>query len=76
MANVMKNNRANVIGMVETDATRTVMGNRDVIEWLAEELHYYSDYGPSTATNVSKYRYIKRTNRTKLMNESIFSISY
>jgi hypothetical protein len=27
------------------------MGNRDFVEYIAEELHFYSDFGPSTAQN-------------------------
>jgi len=40
--------QANVIGMVETDTTRLFNGNWDVVEYIAEELHMYSDYGPNT----------------------------
>lgn len=42
LKDVITSNQANVIGLVETDATRTVMGNRDPIEWLAESLHMNS----------------------------------
>ncbi len=51
MTDTIRRSGANVIGMVETDAARHFMGNRDVIQWLAEELHFYSDYGPSAAQN-------------------------
>jgi len=51
LANIIKLSGANIIGMVETDSARHFMGNRDIIEWLADELHYYSDFGPSTAEN-------------------------
>lgn len=40
-----------MIGLVETDGARTVFGNRDIVEYLEEELHLYSDFGPSSAQN-------------------------
>jgi endonuclease/exonuclease/phosphatase family metal-dependent hydrolase len=36
---------------VETDTSRAFFSNRDVVEFVTEELGFYSDYGPSTATN-------------------------
>eukprot|EP01120_Amphizonella_sp_Union-15-10_P010257 TRINITY_DN4083_c0_g1_i1.p1 TRINITY_DN4083_c0_g1~~TRINITY_DN4083_c0_g1_i1.p1 ORF type:complete len:671 (-),score=101.94 TRINITY_DN4083_c0_g1_i1:45-1937(-) len=51
MSNFIKNSKANIIGLVETDTARPYMGNRDVLEWLEEDLHMYSDYGPSTLNN-------------------------
>eukprot|EP01121_Diplochlamys_sp_Union-15-3_P004478 TRINITY_DN14671_c0_g1_i1.p1 TRINITY_DN14671_c0_g1~~TRINITY_DN14671_c0_g1_i1.p1 ORF type:complete len:569 (-),score=54.17 TRINITY_DN14671_c0_g1_i1:70-1776(-) len=48
IAQSIRNTGANVVGLVETDVARPCMGNRDVIEWLEEELQMYSDYGPST----------------------------
>jgi len=39
---------ANTIGLVETDTYRPFNGNRDIVEYLEEKLHMYSDYGPST----------------------------
>jgi endonuclease/exonuclease/phosphatase family metal-dependent hydrolase len=51
LADVMTKSGATVIGLVETDSHRTVMANRDVIEWLADELHFYQDFGPSPAQN-------------------------
>jgi len=51
LADVIKEGKANVIGMVETDCTRTWIGNRDVVEYIGETLHFYTDFGPSTAQN-------------------------
>ena len=39
---------ANVIGLVETDITRPFNGNRDLVEYLVDQMHMYADYGPST----------------------------
>jgi len=33
---------------VETDITRPFNGNRDLVEYLENKLHMYSDYGPGT----------------------------
>jgi len=35
-------------GLLETDSSRLYMGNRDVIQWMAEDMNMYYDYGPST----------------------------
>eukprot|EP01119_Soliformovum_irregulare_P015095 TRINITY_DN4202_c0_g1_i1.p1 TRINITY_DN4202_c0_g1~~TRINITY_DN4202_c0_g1_i1.p1 ORF type:complete len:850 (+),score=258.44 TRINITY_DN4202_c0_g1_i1:113-2662(+) len=51
LGRVMKENNVNIVGMVETDASRIVMENRDIVEYLAEDLHFYSDFGSSTAQN-------------------------
>jgi PGAP2IP, second transmembrane domain len=51
LTRVIKETGANVIGMVETDTTRTFMGNRDYTEYLGAQLGFYTDYGPSTAQN-------------------------
>jgi len=48
VAKQLKDLDANVIGLVETDASRPFNGNWDPIEFLEEDLHFYSDYGPST----------------------------
>ena len=37
-----------IIGLLETDTARLFTGNRDMIEYLSENLHYYSAYGPET----------------------------
>lgn len=48
VARKIKEVGANTIGLVETDIYRPINGNRDLIEYLEESLHMYSDYGPST----------------------------
>ena len=35
-----------VVGMLETDTQRIIMGNRDTSQYLAEDLGMYVDYGP------------------------------
>eukprot|EP01135_Chromosphaera_perkinsii_P011056 Nk52_evm15s2325 gene=Nk52_evmTU15s2325 len=37
-----------VVGLLETDTVRAFMGNMDLVQYLSEELGYYSDYGPPT----------------------------
>jgi len=51
LADTMKSKAVNIIGLVETDCERTYMGNHDFVDYISEELHFYSDYGPSTAQN-------------------------
>ncbi|KAJ1918883.1 Protein cwh43 [Mycoemilia scoparia] len=38
---------ADVMGFLESDTERIIMGNRDWTQKVAEELNYYVDYGPS-----------------------------
>ena len=35
-----------VIGLIETDLQRIIMGNRDTTQYLAEDLGMYADFGP------------------------------
>ncbi|KAI7864413.1 Frag1/DRAM/Sfk1 family-domain-containing protein [Spinellus fusiger] len=37
-----------VVGLLESDTMRIIMGNRDWAQYIAEDLGYYLDYGPST----------------------------
>jgi len=48
VANKIREVRANVVGLVESDTLRPFTGNRDIVEYLQESLHMYSDFGPST----------------------------
>eukprot|EP01126_Amoeba_proteus_P036592 TRINITY_DN3736_c0_g1_i20.p1 TRINITY_DN3736_c0_g1~~TRINITY_DN3736_c0_g1_i20.p1 ORF type:complete len:636 (+),score=110.02 TRINITY_DN3736_c0_g1_i20:266-2173(+) len=48
VAEKIKEVGANTIGLVESDALRPFTGNRDIVEYLEEHLHMYSDFGSST----------------------------
>ena len=41
----------NVIGLLESDLSRIMTSNRDLVDYLASKLKMYSDFGPSTAQN-------------------------
>ncbi|KAH7155148.1 Frag1/DRAM/Sfk1 family-domain-containing protein [Dactylonectria estremocensis] len=43
---LVKELELDVIGLLETDNQRIIMGNRDTTQFLAEELGMYVDYGP------------------------------
>ncbi|CAG8577901.1 10965_t:CDS:2 [Cetraspora pellucida] len=38
-----------VIGLLESDTQRIIMGNRDLWQYISEDLGYYVDYGPGPA---------------------------
>jgi hypothetical protein len=46
MINLIKEMELDVIGLLESDTERIIMGNRDTTAVLAEELGMYVDYGP------------------------------
>lgn len=46
MRDVIKELELDVIGLLETDLQRIIMGNRDTTQFLAEDLGMYVDYGP------------------------------
>ena len=46
MRDVIKELEIDVIGLIETDLQRIIMGNRDTTQYLAEDLGMYVDYGP------------------------------
>ena len=46
MRDVIKELEIDVVGLLETDNQRIIMGNRDPTQVLAEELGMYVDYGP------------------------------
>jgi hypothetical protein len=51
VADAIRERNINVLGILESDTTRPVSANLDVVEFLAENLNMNSDYGPSTAKN-------------------------
>lgn len=46
MRDLIKELEIDVIGLIETDLQRIIMGNRDTTQFLAEDLGMYVDYGP------------------------------
>lgn len=46
MRDVIKELEIDVIGLLESDTQRIIMGNRDTTQFLAEDLGMYVDYGP------------------------------
>lgn len=46
MRDLIKEMEIDVIGLLESDQQRIIMGNRDSTQYLAEELGMYVDYGP------------------------------
>jgi hypothetical protein len=46
MRDIIKELEIDVIGLLESDLQRIIMGNRDTTQFLAEELGMYVDYGP------------------------------
>ena len=46
MRDLIKELEIDVIGLLESDTQRIIMGNRDTSQFLAEDLGMYVDYGP------------------------------
>ncbi|KAF2747576.1 calcofluor white hypersensitive protein-like protein [Sporormia fimetaria CBS 119925] len=46
MRDLLKELEIDVIGLLESDLQRIIMGNRDTTQFLAEDLGMYVDYGP------------------------------
>ncbi|KAL8785918.1 MAG: hypothetical protein Q9213_003067 [Squamulea squamosa] len=46
MRDLIKELEVDVIGLLESDLQRIIMGNRDTTQYLAEDLGMYVDYGP------------------------------
>ncbi|KAF9176994.1 hypothetical protein BGZ50_009334 [Haplosporangium sp. Z 11] len=46
MRDAIKDLELDVIGLLESDLQRMIMGNRDLTQFLAEDLNMYADYGP------------------------------
>ncbi|MFX0210405.1 MAG: endonuclease/exonuclease/phosphatase family protein [Candidatus Hodarchaeota archaeon] len=48
ISKVIRSANVSIIGLQETDTLRVSSANRDVVEWLAEDLDMYSYAGPET----------------------------
>ncbi|KAI8081732.1 Frag1/DRAM/Sfk1 family-domain-containing protein [Halteromyces radiatus] len=48
MRDALRDLELDVVGLLESDTQRIIMGNRDWAQFIAEDLGYYVDYGPST----------------------------
>ncbi|KYK54841.1 calcofluor white hypersensitive protein [Drechmeria coniospora] len=46
MRDLIKEMELDVVGLLESDLQRVIMGNRDTTQFLAEDLGMYVDYGP------------------------------
>lgn len=46
MRDLIRDAELDIVGLLESDTERIIMGNRDLTERLAEELNMYADYGP------------------------------
>ncbi|OZJ04800.1 hypothetical protein BZG36_01851 [Bifiguratus adelaidae] len=67
MRDVIRDLRLDVVGVLESDTMRIIMGNRETAQFIAEDLGYYIDYGPSSMKHtwgclmLSKFPIIKST---------------
>lgn len=46
--NFVKNYKVDILGIVESDLSRIMIGNRDIVEFFESELQMYSDFGSPT----------------------------
>ncbi|KAL6928111.1 hypothetical protein ACO0SA_002842 [Hanseniaspora valbyensis] len=65
MSRIIKDMELDVVGLLETDTQRSLMGNRDLMQSLAKDLNMYYDYGPGPNKHtwgcilLSKYPIVK-----------------
>jgi hypothetical protein len=70
MSSLIKDLKLDVVGLLETDLHRTVFGNRDMTQHLAESLGMYADIGPGPdkhtwgAVLLSKVRWRRNLSET------------
>lgn len=73
MSNLIKDMELDIVGLLETDLHRTVFGNRDLSQYLAEDLNMYADIGPGPDKHtwgsvlLSKVRYGERLKKNYRM---------
>ncbi|KAM0752819.1 hypothetical protein T439DRAFT_323432 [Meredithblackwellia eburnea MCA 4105] len=51
MEHIIREAELDVIGLLESDLQRIVMGNRDMTQYIADELGMYADIGPSPSSH-------------------------
>lgn len=47
ISSILRTLELDIVGLLETDLHRPAFGNRDMTQWLAQDLHMYADLGPS-----------------------------
>lgn len=47
----LRESRANIVGLVETDLARIFNGNWDLVDYLQHRMGWFADYGPGTLNN-------------------------
>ena len=43
MSSILRTMELDIVGLLETDLHRPAFGNRDLTQWLAQDLHMYAD---------------------------------